>query len=161
MLSCTQKREPAPPPDVKLVRAIVIDPFKCELVPMVVDWADQRFIHNLLDCDLVQRHIFKAAAGFTSTAIYADECGLIREPFVFPQFKVFSVNGDHPITGYGLAVGWNGWQAGGYSQDEVTHMPISPGTFKDLVTWEHHWPRRINPDRCIDQVLRVYFGQKW
>jgi hypothetical protein len=152
MLSCTQKREPAPPPDVKLVRAIVIDPFKCELVPLIVNWADQAYIHNLLDCDLVRRYVFKAPAGLTSTAIYVDECALIREPFVFPQFKVFSVNGDHPLTGYGLAVGW---------ADEVTHMPISVSTFTDLLTWEHHWQRRINPDLCIDPLLRVYFGQKW
>jgi hypothetical protein len=152
MLSCTHKREPAPPPDVKLVRAIVIDPFKCELVPLIVNWADQRYIHNLLDCDLVQQLMFGGALRGVRVAIYVDECALIREPFVYPQFKVASVNGEHPITGYGLVVGWF---------EGVVDCPTSVAAIAGTITWEHHWQRRINPDLCIDQVLRVYFGQKW
>jgi hypothetical protein len=142
----TPKRKPARPKPVK-VRALLIDPFKCAVFPLVVNWADQADIHHLLDCDLIQS-VYMA----TPDLLWIDESGLLREPFIYPQFIIKGVNGAHPLTGYGLVTGFYGREP-----DMVTDCVVR---FESLpIIWEEHWPRRINPDQCIDQLLRVYFDR--
>jgi hypothetical protein len=111
----------------------------------VVDWADQADIHKLLDADLI-----RCAPVAGDHLIWVDESALLREPFVYPQFKIPGANGNCPLTGYGLLTG--GWTYRHVADCSVftTALPI---------IWEAHWPRRINPDQCIDQLLRLYFDR--
>lgn len=143
MLTTTPTKSAGSVP-VNKVSARLIDPFKCEVFPIVVDWEDQADIHKLLDADLLQSLPMN---GFN--ILWVDECGLLREPFIYPQFKIPGVNGNCPLTGYGLVTGCR--------NAKVTNYVMGMDT---CVIWEEHWPRRINPDQCIDQLLRVYFQPK-
>jgi hypothetical protein len=84
-------------------------------------------------------------------AIWIDECGLLREPFIYPQWKIGGINGDCPVSGYGLVTGFD------HETNKVTDVELPPLA----IIFEHHWPRRIHPDKAIDQLLRVYFQPKW
>lgn len=136
----TNQRKPVETPPVK-IRALLIDPFKCECFPLLVDWADQADIHKLLDCELI--HSIRCH----DDLLWVDESGLLREPFVYPQFKIRGVNGDCPLTGYGLITG-------GWTYKHVTGCSVFTTSLS--IIFEEHWPRRINPDQCIDQLLRLY-----
>lgn len=145
----TTDRKPARKRPVNHIRAVLIDPFKCDAFNLVVDWEDQADIHKLLDCDLIQ-----SVPMDSKRILWVDESGLLREPFVYPQFKILGVNADCPLTGYGLVTGLKGGNISDY-------IPASNNGIAYGVVWEEHWTRRINPDECIDQLLRIYSYPKW
>lgn len=129
---------------------MLIDPFKQCLVKLTLDWSDQRHIHrDLLDCDLMQPVQLPAQLG--SHILWVDESGLLREPFIYPQFKLMDTNGNCPLTGYGLITAWN-----------YDHRIVVPECEIDIPTLPvifEPWERRINPDLCIDQLLRCYYDR--
>jgi hypothetical protein len=114
---------------------------------LVVDWADQEAVHKLLDCELVMAHPVEG-----KHLLWVDECALLREPFVYPQFKIRGVNGDCPLTGYGLLTG-------GWTYEHPGDFDLDPSTIPAVI-FEEHWTRRISPDECIDQLLRIYCQEK-
>lgn len=134
----------------KLITAILIDPFQeaLHLVGLPRDTKAQlREMYKLMDCETVQAvplSIPKHPRHF----LWCDESGLLRTPWVYPNFVCTAYSDQYPIAGYGLVTGMS--DAG-----SIADSSISLPDLGKLIHFEP-WKNRIATDSVIDQLLRIY-----
>jgi hypothetical protein len=137
-------------PSNDVIEALLIDPFKACLVSVNVSGRsiDQRW-HMLLDCDCVDA-VQVSFLKYGPHAIWIDDEGLLREPAPYPQFRVLGVNGDAPLTGYGILTRMTEGGRGDVASVHITAPELAP-----LIQFEE-WSRRLKPEDYIPQLLRLY-----
>jgi hypothetical protein len=146
---------PSQPARVKDVKSFLIDPFQQMIVEIQFPAGSLQHLCWLLDCEAVQavplnrsgrRNSLEASYGL----LWVDESGLLREPFVYPQFKFARyAMGECPLTGYGVVTG--GADSDGYPTDST----LDGETLCDEIKFER-WQKRIDPGLVLEQVFRAY-----
>jgi hypothetical protein len=126
------------------VKGLLIDPFKGCVVELLFKPNDIDWMHQILDCDMIE-HVGMGA----DHDLWCDENALAREPFVYPQFCFpdSNINDGCPIAGYALVTSHRG--------ADIDSCKIPPMELGRSIQFEP-WQLRINPDDCINQLLRIY-----
>jgi hypothetical protein len=140
------------PKSARTICAILIDPFQ-EALHLVAlpksTKAQLERMHELLDCELVEAvSLDSGLTGGAYHVLWVDESGLLREPFIYPQFVCSAYSPVNPLTGYGLITSLG---SGGSNDDCVIPIP----RLAEMVRFEQ-WRKRLSPDLFIDQLLRIY-----
>jgi len=133
------------PPKVK---ALLIDPFQMEILPVTLTQDSSREAATLLDCDSVQAVALGITARDRQHLAWVDEQGLLREPFVYPHWVCAHANGGHPMAGYGLITGIS-------PEGKMLDCQIPMEILVPQIGFEP-WRSRISIDHVIPQMLRVY-----
>lgn len=134
--------------DHPLVKAIVIDPFICELFPVQVRQDCASDVAELLDCETLETVDLGMNINGSQHIAWIDEEGLLRLPFVYPRWVFKGANGDQPIAGYGLITGMDEHGAMG-------NCLISMASMVQGLQFEH-WRSRIDVDSVIPKMMRLY-----
>jgi hypothetical protein len=130
------------------IHALLIDPFKEALINVhILPAFDARWRH-LLDCTYIDCVRCQFPSG--EHALWVDEACFLREPLVYPQFKIAGVNSDRPLAGYGLLTGLNP----GAGQ-EILSCRLPGPELAQLVQFES-WQKRLKAEDYLDQLTRLY-----
>ena len=134
--------------DHPLVKAIVIDPFICEIFPVQIRQDCASDVAQLLDCEMLQTVDLEMNVHGSQHVAWVDEEGLLRSPFVYPRWLFKGSNGDQSVAGYGLITGMD-------ENGSMGNCLISPASIVQALQFEH-WRSRIDVDSVIPQMLRLY-----
>lgn len=132
-------------PDLE-IKAVLIDPFQCEIYPVAVRRDCASDLHALLDCETVQAININLPVNKIEHFVWVDDEGLLRQPFAYPQFILQSIG--HGLTGYGLITGVN-------EHGSMVDCQISIPVLVQVLGFEQ-WRTRIRVDDVIPQMLRLY-----
>ena len=127
----------------------MIDPFQHELHPVTVDRnisASEMAV--LLDCRSIESVNLNMVGNGVHHYAWADEQGLLREPFVYPSWMIPSANGGQGIAGYGLVFGMD-------LHGEMIHCQLPLEAIAHVIGFER-WRARIKIDDVIPQMMRIY-----
>jgi peptidoglycan hydrolase-like protein with peptidoglycan-binding domain len=130
---------------LKLIKAILVDPFKQGIFSVHLRPDSAPDVAGLLDCRYIEA-VKLLIAGQPVQIIWIDEEGLLRQPFVYPQFRCQGANGGNPLAGYGLITGIS---------PTGTMENVASFSFAPLLFFEE-WEKRIPTDSVISQLLRIY-----
>lgn len=111
---------------VKRIKALLIDPFQQMLFELDSFPPDLAHVHWILDCESAEA---LALDRERTHYLWVDESGLIRTPFVFPNFTFRRyADGIYPLAGYGLITGSDG--------PELTDYSIEPDQIRREIRFE-------------------------
>ena len=132
-------------PDIK---AVLIDPFQCEIYPVMLRKDCASDVAEFLDCEMIQTVDLGVVVHDTQHVAWVDEEGLLRTPFTYPHWMMQGVNNNQGMAGYGLITGMD-------ENGSMANCLISLASIVQGLHWEH-WRTRINIDNVIPQMLRLY-----
>lgn len=130
----------------KTVKALLIDPFKQAIVDVLVPMDFSERWRQLLDCEHIE-HVRCEFAGRGLHAAWIDEEGYLRQPAVYPLFRLLGANGGEPMAGYALITGAQG--------PEISEPRLTGSELGGLVSFEV-WGQRLKSEDFIDQLLKLY-----
>jgi hypothetical protein len=131
-----------------LLKALIIDPFQCEIYPITLRKDCVSDLAALLDCEMLEVVNLGMVSHDIQHVAWIDEEGLLRQPFVYPKWALTNVHDGHGMAGYGVITGMDAYGA-------MANCFLNIANIVHLLGFEH-WRSRISIDDVIPQMLRVY-----
>jgi hypothetical protein len=134
--------------DHPLIKAVVIDPFQCEIFPVQLRKDCASDVAELIDCEMIETVDLGIIIHGTQHVAWVDEEGLLRTPYVWPKWAMQGVNNDLGIPGYGLITGMD-------ENGSMVNSLVSMASIAQALAFEH-WRARIDADSVIPRMMRLY-----